>query len=606
MAIKIYYGTAAGQSSDNTWPEGACVLRPAPFVSINSEILKDGAGVAFGVNYNITLTGTLLATEGMPFGKSPVPIGAYADFLGGGSPGAANLFRFQSTGVLNNESQLIGPYKQWSNAFGISLDEISRPPGQYVKPGQLHSSILSKQNALRALFAVDGFKLEITDWGEDLPTIICRPRVVSISFDEGQYIGQSAYTINLEADTLLYGGTDDDSPVANEGTLGITSGVQPQSHNLSLGMTASGVTEAQLVTDFNKHFISEYSETWSIEEDDSLAASNDNPKGYRLSHSLAATGKTHYDGDTPPTPAWEQARNFVKSRLKDDISQYPQSPLGSGVLNLSGAGYNLSRNESIGESDGTYSVDENWLILTSGTAFETYQSSTSKATSEAFVNVDINGTIRGLTTISPSGYGPQSSGITAFDNALEKYYSVSNNGKFGIGSDIYKRANAIVAVPLNSQPLRITLATNEVTGEINYGASFNNRPGNIISGVITEQISVNDTYPGDTFAVIPVLGRKQGPILQYTGSRTEYTRDLSLNFQLDYTDIPYESGRNLVLKKPSVVEPTATQIAELITSVSPSKEPGVRKYFISPPTESWDPKTGVYSLTVRWTYELDK
>jgi hypothetical protein len=76
---------------------------------------------------------------------------------------------------------------------------------------------------------------------------------------------------------------------------------------------------------------------------------------------------------------------------------------------------------------------------------------------------------------------------------------------------------------------------------------------------------------------------------------------------MDYTSVPYGTGRNpLLLKKPSVVEPTATQIADLIKELSPAKEPGIRKYFVSPPSESWSPKEGSYSFNLSWTYEMDR
>ena len=76
---------------------------------------------------------------------------------------------------------------------------------------------------------------------------------------------------------------------------------------------------------------------------------------------------------------------------------------------------------------------------------------------------------------------------------------------------------------------------------------------------------------------------------------------------MDFTSVSYGSQRNtLLLKKPSVVEPTSTQIAALIRELSPALEPGIRKYFISPPSESWNPKTGEYSLSISWTYEMDK
>ena len=76
---------------------------------------------------------------------------------------------------------------------------------------------------------------------------------------------------------------------------------------------------------------------------------------------------------------------------------------------------------------------------------------------------------------------------------------------------------------------------------------------------------------------------------------------------MDYTDIGYGSDRrSLMLHKPSLVEPTRTQMRKLIQELSPAKEPGLRKYFISPPSESWSPKEGRYSFNVSWTYELDK
>ena len=95
--------------------------------------------------------------------------------------------------------------------------------------------------------------------------------------------------------------------------------------------------------------------------------------------------------------------------------------------------------------------------------------------------------------------------------------------------------------------------------------------------------------------------------MEYIVGRTEYKRDLSIELIIDYTDIPYDSGRNsLLLMKPSTNEPTRTQLRTLIKELSPEKEPGIRKYFISPPSESWTPKEGRYSFNLSWIYELDK
>jgi hypothetical protein len=189
---------------------------------------------------------------------------------------------------------------------------------------------------------------------------------------------------------------------------------------------------------------------------------------------------------------------------------------------------------------------------------------------------------------------------------MNKYYLISNSGNFGLNSSVYKRANNLVAVQLNSQPRSLSLGVNEFAGEITYDLQFDNRPSNIISGVLTESIQLSDTYPGDVFAIIPVIGRKTGPVLQYIGGRTEYKRDLQISLLMDYTRIPYGTGRSTILmQKPSVLEPVASQLSQLINELSPANEPGIRKYFINPPQESWNPKTGDYNISLSWVYELD-
>ena len=572
MPIRVRYKNDPGQE---------CTVRPTPLVNIATQILKNGAGEAFGVTYSITLTGTLLADQGTPYAIEH-----------GGITGlrhaSTDKYAFHETAP----SAFTGPYGAFDSV--LSHTGLNRPPKQQIEPNLAATALITKQRALRALFAQDGQRVEITDFNYDNPAVICYPRLVDIQFSEGIWVDKCDFTISLEADTLLHG-----DKVDNEGTF-----IIPNS-----GETQENTTETVLLGSLSGAFINDYSEDWSIEVDESTGESPDLPFSYRITHSLNATGKTHYTPGEERLVAWEQARRFVTDRLSDNVTEYPNimGQIGSGTINLvdSFGGFSHVRNESIGQSAGTYAVTETWL-LASGTAYENYSSSVSSDTSSAFVSVNVDGTIKGLSQISPSGHGSEDK-PSAFDNAMSKYIAVSNSGQFGLISDIYKRANNLVAVELNSQPLTMTVGTNEYTGEITYSTQFDNRPSNIISGVLTENISVNDTYPGDVFAVIPVLGRKTGPVLQYIGGRTEYTRDLAINLIMDYTKIPYGSGRNpLLLKKPSVIEPSATQIGNLIKELSPQGEPGIRKYFVSPPSESWEPKTGSYSFNLTWTYELDK
>ena len=615
-------------------PSQECTIRPTPLISINSNVLKDGAGEAFGVTYTITLNGTLLPDEGSPYALDSTST------QGGAFDAPYPFHHPENFGAGNPEPTHVGPY----GAFDSNRSHTgfaNRPPQQKVPIEDSATVLLAKQRALKALFAQDGQRLEITDIREDLPAVICYPRVTSVSFPEGSYVLRSDFTITLEADILLHPEQDGIRPDLDGTLIPVGSGGlngENSLHKEYPRTTRKGFTENDLVVALSGAFIQNYSENWAIEIDDSRGEVYDpelevvGPRSYRISHSINATGKTHYmhqDSDIPvKIPAWESARKFVTNRLnRDAVNGYPNKfpvangieLIGSGTLDLVNqhGGYNLVRTENIDEAAGSYSVTENWL-LSSGVAYENYTANISSSTSSPFVTVSIDGNITGLSSFSPSGliYGgedytsikdPQASGTSAYANALNKYNEIANSGFFGVGSQVYKRANNLVAVGLNTQPNSVNIGTNKFAGTLSYQLSFDNRPTNIISGAVSENLEISDTYPGDVFAVIPVIGRKTGPVLQYLGGRTEHRRDVSLSLVMDYTKLPYGSGRNpIILKKPSVVEPTATQIANLLSEVSPKQEPGVRKCFISPPSESWNPKAGTYSFNVSFTYELDK
>ena len=720
MPLTVYY---------NNESEEKCVISPTPFISISSQILKTGAGEAFGVTYQITLTGTIIANEGTPYA-------------------------FKS----NNGDELFPVYQKATDDQGNPLDEPTpieadrlcgpycsfdktllhkRPLRQQVDHKAALSAILSKQKALRALFALDGQRMEITDWvgldspveKDNDPVLIFYPRINSISFQEGIYVDVASYTIQMEADVILSNPSSSSDPTnfvvdADASLLMPSSGdvlysgidgmeimvagkkvktgqsgffssttkvdlspacsvdpdAEPSSPSDNTGVKITRLTEKTLEL-FNQYYISDFDESWSIEVDEQFgenfgdvpiqidssenpdqADNNSNvdfrdliqPRSYLITHNVSAVGKTHY-GPEGKTQAWEEAKKFVQNRLfhqstkeRPLASGYPNHPgyldkenltndpdgnpqptkvpafFGKGALNLASGynGFNHTRNENVGYSDGTYSVTETWLIA-SGTDFETYDMSITSSNETPFVNINVQGKIKGLSSIVPSSvyYGGQYEDhkliedgqkqdprflVTPYMNALEKWYKISKSGVFGYTSDLYRRANSLVAVELNSQPLEISLATNEFTGEIDYALSFDNRPTNIISGTLLENININETYPGDVFSVIPVIGRATGPVLQYNGSRTAYSREVTIDLTMDSTKIPYDTGRMMLIRKPSAISPTAEQLEKLIHELSPEKEPGVRKYFHDPPQESWNPKTGQYSIGIRWTYELDK
>lgn len=592
--ITVYYKNAN---------EEGCVIRPTPLVSIASTPIRNGMA-SYGSEYTITLTGTLIATEGSPI-------------------------------WTDNGDAEFGPSDKF-NQIGPNWDDSSqsdqRPNTENVPYQERLNSIFTKQAAIRELFARDGQKMEISPISNDGAVIVCYPQVESINFEEGIYVDICRFTVTLTATSLL----DANGKVFEDGMQrnvhDVPSGDGSPSIATEYMYKGNRLTEKEIL-DRDGGFVSDVSDSWSLEPDESLGNTTQGgrviPVGYRLTRNVTATGQTKYIGDFGEAgdagvakryEAWENARNYIKKTVIEEDSNgvagsnnYPYYDVlkvyGSGFLELSGfGGYSHSRTENIDQAAGTYSLTDSWVLASGVSAFETFTMSIGSSTDAAYVEVGVNGTIRGANNLPASGQViPEAVGEGAYDRALNRYYEVSNNGQYGVGCDIYKRANAAVDPVLNMQPKSISLSTNEYAGEITYNITFDNRPQNIFSDVMSESISVNDTYPGDVFASIPVLGRANGPVLQYLSTRTEYTRSLSLDIQLDYTDIGYGNNRaNLMMTKPSVNEPLRSEINDVIAQVSPANEPGIVKYFIGPPSESWNPRTGSYSLQLQWTYEVDR
>lgn len=468
---------------------------------------------------------------------------------------------------------------------GIYTQNINAPDRIVSLVNEL-PTVIQDQQKLKDSFK-DGCYIEILDIEANNVILSFYADIDSISFDEGIYVDIARYTINLTANYITYGASTD------------SSNINSYYHNVSdSGIAPSG---ANTIEDFN--------DTWSIETDESNGISLDNgnilPRSYRISRNISAVGRKVYPHNKE---AWQYAKDFITNNILDSGNYYTSlaSFLSNVTIVPSGfSGYNHVRSENIDKGAGTYSINDTW-ILGSGKALENFNISINSSTDNPYISVSIDGNIRGLSSTPASGYNYATSN-TPYDEALKKYYEITNSGQFGINCHAYKRANNAVAQNLNSQPTSISLGTNIINGEITYNLQFNNRPTNILNGVLSENITVNDTYPGDVFAIIPVLGRETGPILQYIGGRTEYKRDVGIEFTLDYTDVGYGEDRsNLLLKKPSLNEPLKSELINLINELSPKNEPGIRKYFLSPPTENWNPREGRYSVNLSWTYELDQ
>lgn len=582
---------------------GDVYLRPAPLVSISNTAIRNKVGT-LGSSYNITLNGNIVV-----------------------------------------------PYE--------------------IRQANRMSYIFNQQKYIREVFGQDGQKIELgvpsgNGYGVSIRMF---PNVISINFQEGQYIDICPYSISLETSLLF----DANNKVLPEGMISNFSPKQYSTARNSFSKNNTQDTIENLLAEWGG-LVDDFSDSWSIEADDSYMSTKESysswnhstihpiydsesdiviPRSYRITRNMSATGKSFYASGLAGLTRYEavdQAFKFIQKTLLGENNTNDQSNnkyhttpssgqymlypgfrrnenvsdvnnmFSSGFLNLPSyyKGFNHLRTINYDRTAGSCTVSDSWILSSGGAALENYVVSMDFSADNIRNTVKINGNIKGLSELPASGYQEigYNNAQTPFKKALDKYYQITNNGKFGLNSALYKRANYLASgITLNSQPLSITISTNELTGEIGYSADFDDRPLNYFSGVLAENITINDTYPGDIYALIPVIGRSAGPVIQYIRSRTEYKRDVNIELLLDYTDIAYPTGwpsdaydinsdrTKLLLTKPSLNNPIREDLRKLLIELSPSGDPNVTKYFLNPPQETWSPKEGRYTLSLQWNYE---
>lgn len=531
------------------------------------------------------------------------------------------------------------------SVYTITLNGTIIIPGNTPVCDRL-DKILEEQNKLRNIFSRDGDELLIYN-----DALKCYPNLVSIDFQEGPYIDSCAYTITLEAPFLFSGNSTNILP---EGLLSNFSPAVYNSNRDNHLFNAGTQTYDNIISTWGG-LVEDFTDSWAFEYDNSFSETTDNystditndsqdikiPHIYRLSRNINVVGRTVYSDSSTVRTAFDNAIGFLNKTIleinpgravtstnnNEKWKQYPGYLGGSpnntfspDILNIGTQykGYNHSRTISYDRNAGSCSVNDSWILASGTQAIENYTISIDTSRDNARTTVKLNGTIKGLSDLIASGYQAGSYTNTPYSGAIEKYNNITDTGRFGIGCGLYKRAKYVVptGVTLNTQPLSVSLAANEIAGEITYSIDFDNRPQNYFTGVLGENISVNDTYPGDSFSLIPVLGRSAGPVILYNKTRTVYSRNVNIEILLDTTDLPYANGSQtwsnstdrslLMLRKPSLNSTIRDQLKDLIRSLSPFGEPDVSGVFLNPPTETWIPKEGRYTLTLDWNYEKSK
>ncbi len=436
-------------------------------------------------------------------------------------------------------------HKGSPSSSGTFWNQTGYPPDESVGETSKLGAILRKQKALMQLFSDEGRSLEIQSLDGTQP-MKCNPRVISIDFPNGQWFTQAPFTINLEADTIY--------PIE--------------------------------IQDSGLGYLSDANETWNIETDEQAEDEN-SPRIYRLSHTVSAIGKRFYneDGSFTKQP-WEHARDYVLPRLGFDSNV----ALSSGVNNLPSyyGGYNHTRSETRDEGGGSYSVTETW-ILTSGTALEDFTIETNKESNSALTRVSIQGNITGLEQRDSN----LNLTTSKYQNALSRFTLAS-----GLA---LSRAQVYSGYTLNIVPVLDRVGRNPVAGTINYGFEYNDRPSTIVSGALSEVISISDGLDTNTIAIIPVLGRARGPVLQPLSTRGELSRQLSIELVMPRPTFASNSLSDL--QSAFFGQRPVEAVSGIISAVSPANQ-GFSLVYMTQNTESWIATEGRYSRNISWIYEL--
>lgn len=423
------------------------------------------------------------------------------------------------------------------------------------------------QDELRAGFDQDGKLFEVKCGSDTL--IKNYPRINSIEFEEtsNNWVQTADFIIELEFDEEL-------SPT------GDGSGYMPP-------------------------YISEASEEWTIEFVDDTSyyrweldsETDASPYQLRLSHTVSAKGKSHYDNTGLTMPAWQQAKNYVTDRLGYDSDIVEAD----GVLNINAAlfsPFNHVRTNQIDVLSGNFSVTENWLVINptgegvAGKATEDFTVNIENSLDVNIVRVSIEGTIQGLELVDYDDYEVLE---TKWDNAYE-YWSIVE-GRLRERASF--AADDILIRSINPTPLSRSVGHNPTNGIITYSYEFDDRPINCISGALIENIQINDSNPVDIFASLPVLGRTPGPVLQDMETVTSAVREVSIEALMPLpTGCPTSAANVAAIMGQS----PKSQVAALLCAFQADLENNYGQVFKNNDTESWNPKTGQYSRNVAWTF----
>lgn len=346
--------------------------------------------------------------------------------------------------------------------------------------------------------------------------------------------------------------------------------------------------------------ISSAQETWEITTDDSTTYSPNVDgaiyKMYTITHSVSAKGRKMFGEDGGSTgDAWENAKTFVNTRIIDEPASVDGSLFGnsSGTydpLITSDDGpsisdyqfYNHIRIPSCNIGTGDYSITDTWVASKEPAIIDMENSEETDAS--GLVTITLSGTITGLAEEKAS------SNTISKIGAAESALSYIEGKAFDIAQLSYTASGC--SSPLLNSIVSKSIGRNDATGVITFSYTYNNTPfpSELLNGdepmASSYSLSISDDNEdgkNNIIAIIPIILKSDGPEIQDMGTTNEKKR----TFQLDAV----MNQCNRTSRPFSKIEPILN-----------SNKPSATNTYREAKTETWNPITGEYSLSVVWVY----
>lgn len=590
--MPVTYITDAGQE---------VALIPAPFVDISKDYIKTGDGNIIGTTFSIRLQGTLLPNRGSPSSNG--------DFYGlntsettpyDGEPGQSSKFMSENV----------------ESALGGYTDLVQQ-------------SLMTKTQAIRKLFSIEGRKLSIISWGKNTDGnslnwgIYFYPRINGISIDTNEYRQTLSYSVNLECDEIFNQGGNISSnyvPMGEEDfnsietVLGINfpDGTNAFSTDFSSSDTQDGSNGVKL-------YVSDVSENWNVSDTGEYpnwgrtydVEDGDEHPDFSVTHTISATGKRAFWRYGLIRESWENGKLWVNERVgydptltdPDDFTTPQELLHGVYVNNEYDIGGILSRHTSqdtnvdfshyrvhnytraidVDKYSGRYNLTENYILSTAQqrsleNVDVNHQFDPVSGKNQVTISVSIQGReLRGSLTGKATASQMDVIASTKYESALVAFAKYKSN------SYMKTLAEAYLDKSFNSSHVQESTSHNERMGNINRSMTFNDRSQNV-PGSYTESISVSTTAKVAQAATLPVPGRATGPIIQDLGTKSIGSKTINVRVQMSGN---FTGG---VRTKPNV--------ETWMIAYAPTSQDGMQVCsWITTDQVGWEPWGGSYTRT---------